>query len=241
MATFGRKDPLTTTATTAGSRLSVPAGKYVRARASDNGGVYSEWTEAARLKTYGSEVRVNAAVKGLQVSPVVIVHPVTRNAVVVWSGQDPGKNSPTGLNIYLRTFSPSGTPVQASDVLVNSNTKDGEQAPPAIAVDAAGNFVVVWTSSVPKPDDGSGVPKFLNTIYFRRYSASGSPLDAEKVVSQATNDARREPAVAMNAKGQFVIAWTGGAKVSGKANEDVFVRVYAANGNAVTQAVRATR
>src|SRR5262249_11267988 len=69
----------------------------------------------------------------------------------------------------------------------------------AVATDAAGDFVVVW-SSQDQDGDGWGV-------YAQRYDAAGNPVGGEFRVNTTTDHDQLNPAVAMDAGGNFVVAW----------------------------------
>jgi hypothetical protein len=79
---------------------------------------------------------------------------------------------------------------------VNTYTTSA-QSNPAVATDAAGNFVVVWAGQ-----DGS-----FYGIFAQRYDAAGAPRGGEFRVSTYTTDEQRHPAVAMDARGNFVVVW----------------------------------
>src|SRR5688500_1588143 len=81
---------------------------------------------------------------------------------------------------------------------VNSFT-NSNQATAAVAADGDGDFVVAWTSS---GQDGSAYG-----VYAQRYAAGGAALGAEFRVNTTTAFVQRHPAVAMDADGDFVVAW----------------------------------
>ena len=110
--------------------------------------------------------------------------------------------------------------------VVNS-TIDGTQqtswqSPQAVASDANGNYVVVWSSN----QNGNGWD-----IYARRFNASGNAQGDEFLVNseQATGD-QMYATVAMNADGSFVVTWTDLNGVGGSA--DIYARLYNADGSA---------
>ncbi len=108
--------------------------------------------------------------------------------------------------IRARRFDSSGTP-QGGDIVVNTYTT-GTQAGSPVALDSAGNFVVVWTSAPDfltgqPPQDGSG-----SGVFARRYDASGNPLSAEFQVNQYTTGHQYGPRIAMNPAGDFIVVWT---------------------------------
>ncbi len=69
----------------------------------------------------------------------------------------------------------------------------------AVAMDAAGDFVVVWQS---KGQDGDGWG-----IYGQRFDPAGQKLGEEFRVNTTTAGDQTSPAVAMNGSGRFVVAW----------------------------------
>src|SRR5207237_7376908 len=83
---------------------------------------------------------------------------------------------------------------------VNTFTTSG-QFNPAVAMDAAGDFVVAWVSN---GQDGD-----FHGVYAQRYSSAGTPQGDEFRVNSFTTSSQSEPAVAMDAAGDFVIVWSG--------------------------------
>jgi hypothetical protein len=87
----------------------------------------------------------------------------------------------------------------ASEFQVNSYTS-GEQSYARVAADADGDFVVVWMSYA---QDGS-----YNGVFGQRYSSAGAALANEFQVNPYTTNFQSAPAVAVDADGDFVVAWT---------------------------------
>ena len=79
---------------------------------------------------------------------------------------------------------------------VNTYTTGG-QAGSTVAVDPAGNFVVVWRSF---GQDGSDYG-----IFAQRYDSKGSPLGEEFLVNTYTTLRQWRPSVAVDAAGDFVV------------------------------------
>ncbi len=104
-----------------------------------------------------------------------------------------------------------------ADFQVNTRTSN-RQENPAIAMDAEGNFVVVWNSYL---QDGSS-----NGIFGRRFDSNCTPLSEEFQINIETSGNQREPSVAMDAAGNFVVAWYG----PGENEEDIFARRFDLNG-----------
>ena len=72
------------------------------------------------------------------------------------------------------------------------DTDTGYTGLPQVAMDGAGNFVVVWQSG---------------DIFGRRFDASGIPLSAPFRVNTYTTGLQWRSALAMNGSGEFVVVW----------------------------------
>jgi hypothetical protein len=111
--------------------------------------------------------------------------------VVVWAHTDA---IPNEKDVYAQRFSPTGAP-QGGPILVAGGA-DGHYAP-SVAMDGVGNFVVAYTSASSHLD-----------VYARRFNAKGTPVGALISVGAYTTQDEFAPSVAMNASGQFVVAYT---------------------------------
>jgi hypothetical protein len=94
----------------------------------------------------------------------------------------------------LLTLSPAG-----GEFLVNTTVAQ-TQAGAAAAMDADGDFVVAWHSYL---QDGSSWG-----VYAQRYNAAGVVQGGEFRVNTYTTGFQANPAVAINALGDFVVAWS---------------------------------
>lgn len=91
----------------------------------------------------------------------------------------------------------SVTPVGV-ETQVNTFTNNSQRLPDT-AMDSHGNFVVTWSSYF---GDGNN-----EGIFAQRYNAAGAKQGGEFLVNTYTTGIQRTPAVAMDATGDFVIAW----------------------------------
>jgi hypothetical protein len=89
---------------------------------------------------------------------------------------------------------------QGPQFRVNSYTTEYSR-PPAIASDAAGNFVVVWAAVAPSIESSN-----VN-VYARRYARTGAPLGPDFLVSTLTTYGGYRPRVAADSSGDFVVVW----------------------------------
>jgi hypothetical protein len=126
--------------------------------------------------------------------------------------------------IFARRFAADGTPLGAV-IHVNTVTV-GPQTVPDVAVDAAGNFVVVW-----EQDQGGGVH-----VRGQRYTAAGARVGGEFPVTTVPGH-WRAPHVTGRGDGSFVVAWYGG---DGNQAEfwDEYLQRYDAAGQRVGGATR---
>jgi hypothetical protein len=155
-------------------------------------GIFGQRFNAAGIRQ-GGEFRVNSYTTG-QVSYPSVAVDVTGNFVVVWNslGQDG-----SFLGVFGQLFDAFGVP-QGGEFQVNTYTTGQERAPD-VAVDASGNFVVVWQSSA---QDGSGYG-----VFGQRFAASGARRGGEFQVNSFTTFAQPLPAVASGPGGNFVVVW----------------------------------
>ncbi|MBD2612950.1 cadherin repeat domain-containing protein, partial [Nostoc punctiforme FACHB-252] len=157
-------------------------------------------------------IQVNVTTTSAQNSPVVAIDN-NGNFVVVWESSQ--NSAATAIDLYGRRFSSTGAAL-SGEFLISTVTA-GNQSNAAIALDGNGNFTVAW-QSVDQDGSGSG-------IYARQFSSAGVALGAEFLVNQTTAGDQVEPAIAMQTKGDFAIAW----RNQSSGNGDIYVRSYSAN------------
>jgi len=141
----------------------------------------------------GPEFRVNTFTS-LSQGAADVASDADGDFVVVWNSSN---QDGSGLGIYAQRYNAAGTP-QGSEFKVNS-TVSRNQSDPVVAMDAAGNFTVAWESY---EQDGSWWG-----IYAQRYNSSGTPQGPEFLVNTWTANYQREPDIAMDANGHFVVTW----------------------------------
>jgi hypothetical protein len=112
--------------------------------------------------------------------------------VVSWAGEGEG----TTNGIFARLFDPAGTPL--TDDLPVASALETYLPPPDVAMNANGDFVVVW-------HDGSAPTLAVSG---RRWSFAGTPASDAFLISQGTLDAR-EPRVSSDSQGNFLVSWIG--------------------------------
>ena len=148
----------------------------------------------------------------------------TGRFIVTWSDV-----SPFGAAVaYGRRFDAQGAPAGGEfqiDPPVTPGPTPGPtpvptpaQRGPDVAKDALGRFVAVW-----KEGD--------NTLFARRFDASGAPLGNTFAVNVVTLLSVSDPTIASDASGNFVVAWT---RLHPTAAHDVAARAFDSAGAPIT-------
>jgi hypothetical protein len=160
--------------------------------------------------------QVNTYIGDKQGRPAVAAH-VDGGFAVAWSsyGQDGDK-----YGIFAQRFDSFGS-AQGAEFQVNTYTT-GNQTVPSVAIDADGGFVISWQSTAQDGDDSG--------IFAQRYDSLGSAQGAEFQVNTYTSNNQRYPAVAMDASGNFVIAWHSYGQDN--ASNGIFAQRYSSAGSA---------
>jgi len=148
----------------------------------------------------GSEFRVNTTTVDWQTDPSVAMG-TTGDFVVVWRSANQDGGAPGTMvsgGVFGQRFDASGNAL-GGEFQVNSFV-DGYQGNPWVAMDADGNFVVAWES---ESQDGSGYG-----VFAQRYDTAGARRGGEFQVNSTTASSQTLGSVAMDADGDFVVAWS---------------------------------
>ena len=103
------------------------------------------------------------------------------------------------FSFSIVNFVPTGVETRVNTTIAGNQTTRIVQGN-AIAMDAAGNYVVTWSSA---GQDGS-----LFGVYAQRYNAAGVAQGSEFQVNTTTVNNQFYSTVAMDADGDFVITWS---------------------------------
>jgi len=147
----------------------------------------------------GGEFLINTYTTNRQQRPDIAADP-EGNFVVVWQSFGSNGSDTSDDSIQGRRYDADGNPL-SSQFQVNTYTTNGQRNP-AVGVDGAGNFVVVWGSL-----GSSGSDTSFSSILGQRYDASGLPVGAEFQVNTSTSGYQQYPSVAHDSDGDFVVAW----------------------------------
>lgn len=155
-------------------------------------GVFGQRFNASGHKL-GGEFQVNTTTFVGQLAPAVAIN-TNGQFIVTWTR---GSLLAGGADIYAQRFDAQGNP-QGSEFLVNTYT-DNFQGNPDIAMNLAGDFVVVWESS---SQDGS-----LYGVYGQQFKSDGTKIGSEFPVNSFTANDQERPAVVMDPSGGFTVTW----------------------------------
>lgn len=170
-------------------------------------GIFGRLYSAAGTPLTG-EFQVNEFTLGIQGNASVAVDG-DGDFVVAWEGfYEDGD----GYGIFARRFNAAGLPL-TGEFPINGVTT-GDQRFPAVASDAAGNFVVTW-----RGDDSSGYG-----IYARRFNPQGQALTGEFTVNATELADQMQPGIAMDSDGDFTIVWQSQFQDAGSAG--IYARRY---------------
>ncbi|MCP4703922.1 MAG: hypothetical protein GY865_04875, partial [candidate division Zixibacteria bacterium] len=117
------------------------------------------------------------------------------------------------------------------DILVNDDTHQAEQLNPRVAVNFAGEFVIVWA------DKRNG----RSEIFFQYFDSSGTPLGYnQKIASYSIAAPQYGPAMDANQLGQFGTVWSDYRNGSYPFDPDIYYSAIDIDGpglnNSITEA-----
>ncbi len=138
----------------------------------------------------GDEFRLNQDVAGDHRHPEIGMDG-QGNFVAAWQGRD---RSAELNGIVCQRFNADGSPA-GNEFMVTTDTPAEFQS---IAVGADGAFAVVWVTGEPYVD---------SEIRARMFDAQGNPVTGEVAVHDPTVESQIDPAVAVDADGNYTIAW----------------------------------
>ena len=176
----------------------------------DDLGIFGRRFDAAGSPV-GLDFQVNDVTYDYQTRPSLSVA-ADSSFVVAWQSF-----TTAGYDVLARPFNPSAAPITAS-FLVNQYTTSAQFAPSA-ALDAAGNFLVTW-STVDSTRDGSGY-----SVLARRFNAAGAPTSTEFRVNSYTSGNQAFSNVAATGPQDFLVAWESASGV-GDNDTGVYAQRY---------------
>ncbi len=170
----------------------------------------------------GSEFQVNGYTTGWQIRPAVAMD-ADGDFVVVWQSAGSYGSDVGSYSIQGQRFSANGD-AAGGQFQVNTYTTLG-QVLPDVAMNADGDFVVVWQSY------GSSTDPLDSSVQGRLFNADGTPGSPQAQVNTYTTGHQKRPAVGADREGNFVVVWDSvGSPGTDSEGLSIQGRVYASNG-----------
>jgi hypothetical protein len=175
---------------------------------------------------------VNTHIYGIQQHPAIATDR-SGATVITWASSNSATADPDDAElpdddgIYARRYNSAGGAIDTVEFVVNA-TYASVQSYPDVAMDANGNFTVVWQSA---SQDGSDWG-----VFAQRFTEAGTRNGNEFQVNQYSSNGQSNPQIAMDLDGDFVITWTSGAQDGG--SYGIYARRYTAAGAAVANEFR---
>ena len=190
----------------------------VGGNAADRGSFLRRYDSGGSPLTASAE-RVNST-DDLSVTGTSVGVDDTGDVVVVWTQAVRTQSGGTSVAApHVRRYdAATGTFGPIVQVISGSNERSG----PTLRVRGDGSFVAAWTVN---GGDGSGPG-----ISLHRFDAAGNRIGGEERVNTTTAGSQRNPALAMDAAGNYAVVWDGPGDFNGT-QHDIFLQAYRANGS----------
>ena len=178
-----------------------PAGNFIVAwkGRSDDSSAYSA-VKARRFDNTGSalgtEFRVSSFDTPTFQDPPGVAVDENGIATIVWDGIAEG--APVDYSIQARRYDAFGAPLGPELTVTGPVSLLHEL--PSVAVDGAGNFVVVWQR-------WKGPLDFSSAVHGRRFDETGAPVGTEFLVSTYATGHYQNASVTADPVGNFVVVW----------------------------------
>jgi hypothetical protein len=110
---------------------------------------------------------------------------------------------------------------------VNTYTTGG-QGDASVSMNEPGNFIVVWQSS-----DSAGTDHDNDSIQAQRFLSDGSLAGSQFQVNTYTTSPQRDPSVALDADGGFIVAWHSSLSAGTDSYSSIQAQRFGSDGNPV--------
>ncbi len=165
---------------------------------SSSGSIQGQRFDAAGA-ALGGEFQVNTYTTSGQFDPSVAAA-AGGEFVVVWLSLGSGGSDTSDTSVQGQRFDAAGA-TAGDELQVNTSTL-GNQFFPSVAVEAGGDFVVVWESY-----ESSGSDSSYGSIQGQRFHSAGVRAGGEFQINTYTTNGQFVPQVAVDAAGDFVAVW----------------------------------
>ncbi|PXW89991.1 cadherin domain-containing protein, partial [Nitrosomonas sp. Nm84] len=179
--------------------------------------VQADWDGLLSLTASGGETRVNTTTTGTQThnffgndyTPDSVAMDANGNFVSVWESAG---------DIYGQRYNSAGTAQGSEFVIANNAANEGLAN---VTMNSSGAFVVTWERGLGTADID---------IYARIYNSSGTAVGSEFLVNETTIYDQSNAKVAMDASGNFVVAWESNTEAGGTYYDDIYAQRYDSSG-----------
>ncbi len=145
-----------------------------------------------------------------QARPSVCCFPNGSGFVVAWDSDHTGDS-----DVYVKLFDSSSNNL-TDDILVNTNTTDGQQDP-SVCCRPDGSFVVAWGGSGTEDDSG---------VYVKIFNSTGQNQTDEILVNTNKYHHQVDPYIYCFPDGSFVVAWSS----YHTGNYDIYFKLFNSTG-----------
>ena len=199
-------------------------------------GVYARRFDSAGVALDLNDVQINSTSgdEYFQGVPSVAMDS-SGNYAIAWTDISPSPSFFTvDYDVYVRRFNAAGvaqningSPNDFAVITSTTNAQFGGQ----VAMDSAGNFVVVWA------DTGTASGEAYSNVFGRRFSNTGAILGSAFQINNFTSFDQNLATVAMDGSGNFIATWFSGDSNNAANNQDgsslgVYARRYTSAGTA---------
>ena len=190
-----------------------PDGRYVIVWESDGQdgdgyGIFAQRYSAGGV-AQGSEIQINTTTTSDQRMPAIaMAH--NGNFAVAWMSYEQDGD---GWGVYHRLFDSTGTNL-TNELRANTGASF-EQKNPDVAMDSAGNYVVVFEDETSDGDFD---------IYYRPVTSAGVHTASSTIINTTTTGHQINPTVSMANTGEWVVAWQSNNGTDGDGNGIYFQR-----------------
>lgn len=181
--------------------VDVEAGIYYR-RFNADGSAEGELKQIKDFLSSGDDIHTD---------DILLSQNADNDAVILWLEHN---DTASTHKLFAQPMAANGTLIGAPVEISTLNTEY------QMDMDADGNFIVAWTEYPAATGDD---------IYFRRFKADGTELDAAPVIANTyTTDDQQDPDLAVASNGDFILTW----ESDGQDGDDdgVYARRFAADG-----------
>jgi hypothetical protein len=136
------------------------------------------------------------------------------NFIIAWVDM---RGSGTAFSVLAKRFMNDGTALDSSFIVCEEDTNNFFFTRSSIAVDAEGNFVIIWHA----------FRDFIYNLYAQRFQKNGERIGENIVVNDSIRADAETSSIAMNRSGDFIVVWEDRRN---KGTADIYAQRYSSDG-----------